>query len=110
MNDFMDYYWKFPAKRNKQNEFVRCLLKKKAVIGKSNGVVRIFSNKEENLIKLQKILDNLFDIESRIGKRRNGIGTIYFELNVNKQREVKRLISHNLLSNREKLKWLKLRR
>ena len=110
INDFMDYYWKFPTKRNKQKEFVRGLLKKKAVIGKSNGVVRIFSNKEENLIKLRKTLNNLYNLESRIGRRRNGIGTIYFELNVNKQREVKRLISHNLLSNRERLKWLKSRK
>jgi len=44
---------------------------------------------EENLLKLQENLYPFFKIESRVYKRRNGLGTIYYEMNINKQKDIK---------------------
>lgn len=110
IKDFMNYYWNFPKKRKELKEFIIEVMKKKAKIKESNKICQVISNKEENLIKLQKELNKIFNIESKVSKRINGIGTIYFELNINKQQEVKRLINHNLLNKEEALKWLRLKK
>jgi len=55
-------------------------------------------------------LINLFGIESRVGMRKNGVGTVYFEMSINKINEVRKLIKHDLLNNGEKKKWLNLKK
>lgn len=54
---------------------------------------------------MQKELNRLLGIDSKVNKRINGIGTIYFELNINKQEDVRKLVDNNLLSKEQKEKW-----
>jgi hypothetical protein len=110
LNDFVNYYWKFPENENKLRMFIRNLMNTKGKVSSNNKIVRFISNKEKNITRTQKELNRLFDIESRVYKRKNGIGTIYFELDINKQSEVRKLIQYNLLNKEEKEKWLKLQK
>ena len=64
---------------------------------------------ESNLLRLQKELNRLYNIESKLYKSKNSIGTIYFELCVFKKEEVRKIIKNNLLNKKQKEKWLKLR-
>ncbi|MBU2576704.1 MAG: hypothetical protein KKF50_03200 [Nanoarchaeota archaeon] len=108
LKDFVIYEWDFPSKNEELSKFTRYLLKLKSKIKKSNGILRIISNREANLLRLQKELKKLFDLDSRVNKRRNGIGTVYFELNINKRVQVKYLIDNNLINDIEKEKWMTL--
>ena len=110
MDDFVDYEWEYPAEKKELAVFIDDILKSKGKIKKNRGIIRIISNKEINLIRLQKELNRLFEIDSNINKRTNGIGTIYFELSINKQKQVKYLIEKNLINEKEKEKWLRLRK
>ena len=109
IEDFVEYDWKYPDRENDLENFIKEILKLKAKIKKDNGVIRIISKLESNLTRLQKELNRLFGVESKVNKRINGIGTIYFELNVNKQNQVKLFIDNNLINNQEKEKWLMLK-
>ena len=100
IKSYMNYYWKFPKDGNKLRKFVREILKRKAKSRKEN-IVRIISNKEKNLISLSNSLTKLYDIHSKLYKRINGYGTIYYELNIHKKEEVKKLIRHRLLNKKE---------
>jgi hypothetical protein len=110
LNDFVDYNWHFPSGDKELRSFIESVLRSKARVKKGNGVVRLISNMEENLIRLQEGLMNLFDIESRIGMRKNGVGTVYFEMSINKIDEVRKLIKRGLLNDDEKKKWLNLKK
>tara|TARA_Y100000034_G_C6903455_1_gene418572 strand:+ start:2254 stop:3159 length:906 start_codon:yes stop_codon:yes gene_type:complete len=110
VNDFVNYYWEFPKEKRRLKYFVTNLLLKKAKIKKSNKIVYIISNKEVNLIILQKSLKKVFNIETKLNKCVNGIGAIYFQLNINKHAEIEKAIQKNLLNNDEKLKWLNLKK
>jgi len=110
INDFIIYDWVFPSSRDERIKFILELLKNKSRINKSNGVIRIISNKEKNLIKLQEELNRFLNLESKVNKRVNGLGTIYYELNINKQEDVKRLIEKNLINENAKKKWLMLKK
>jgi len=112
LNDFVDYDWKYPKDEKQLILFVKELIKLRAKIKKPEGIIRIISKLEDNLLRLQKELNRLFNVDCRVNKRINGIGTIYFELNVNKQQQVKYLIDKNLLNKEEKEKWqiLKLKK
>jgi len=106
--DFVNYIWNFPNKGLKK--FLKELINKKGKVRGKGGIIATISNKKENLIRLQKELNSLFNIESRVNKRINGIGTRYYELNINKRNEIKKLIKNNLLNEEEKEKWLKLKK
>lgn len=106
IKDFVEYDWKFPESEIDLKYFVKEILQSKAKIKKDNGIIRIISKLENNLTRLQKELNRLFGTESKVNKRINGIGTVYFELNVNKQNQVKALIDNNLINNKEKEKWI----
>lgn len=108
INDYMIYDWKFPKDMGKLRNFIKTLMHKKARIRTDNGVIRITSNKKENLVILKKNLEAIFTIESRVNEMINGIGTHYYQLNIYKRQEVKRTIESNLLNNIEEAKWLKL--
>ncbi len=108
IEDFVEYCWKFPNNEKTLKNFIKEILRIKARIRKDNGIIRVISKLESNLIRLQKELYRLFGVESKVNRRINGIGTIYFELNVNKQNQVNVLIDNDFINNREKEKWIKL--
>jgi hypothetical protein len=110
LNDFVNYTWSFPKDKPKLKEFICSLIKERAKVRKGRGTMRIISNKEFNLKRLQKELSRLFNIESKLGKRVNGIGTTYFELSINKKEDVKKAVNLNLLNEEEKKKWLELKK
>lgn len=105
IKDFVEYNWNFPIENEELTKFVKNILKLKAKIKKASGTLRIISNKEENLLRLQKELRRIFEIDPKINKLRNGIGTVYFELNINKKTQVKYLMDNNLINDVEKQKW-----
>ncbi len=109
IEDFMNYVWVFPTEKSKLREFVKKIINERGRIKKGSGIARVISNKEFNLLKLQGVLKNLFNIESQLNKYINGAGTTYFELSVNKKEMVRRLINNNLLNKLEKEKWNKLK-
>jgi hypothetical protein len=108
INDFVKYELEFPIEEEKLREFIKEILKNKSKIS-SNKTIRIVSNRERNLIRLQKELNRFWNIQSKFYKRVNGIGTEYYELDINKQEDIKKLIENNLINKDEKEKWLKLR-
>lgn len=103
INDFMIYDWAFPSNNQQSERFVRELLTKKAKIRKQ-GYVRIFSRERKNLIILKQLLKKFYNIESLFYKSINGIGTIYYELSINRKEEVQKLIDNRLIPNIFKLK------
>ena len=52
-----------------------------------------------NLRKLKEQLKRLYDIDCLINKSINGIGTIYYELSINRRKEVEKLINLKLIPN-----------
>ena len=110
INDYVNYYWNFPDKKIELRKFIRKIMLKKARMGLGNKIIRLCSNKEENIQKLNLYLEKIYGIESRIGKRKNGVGTIYFELCINKHKEVEKAIKNKLLNANIAQKWLKLKK
>ncbi|MBU3906662.1 MAG: hypothetical protein KKA64_00235 [Nanoarchaeota archaeon] len=98
LEDFVVYEWDFPKNVKKCKKFVFNLLKDKTRIKKPR-YARIISREEVNLKRLQKLLKEFFDVESNYHKSVNGIGTIYYELNINRKEEVKKLIKLGLIPN-----------
>ena len=98
LKDFMVYEWDYPRDKEECKKFVLNLLKDKIRI-KKPYYVRVISNKEENLNKLSKLLKKFYDIDCLINKYINGIGTIYYELDVNRKLEVQKLINHQIIPN-----------
>ena len=72
-------------------------MRKKAKIRSDTNIIRVVSNMKCNLINLKKALRLLYNMESKLNKRVNGIGTCYYELTINKKDEVKKAIVNNLL-------------
>lgn len=110
IKDYMNYYWEYPVSKTGLKTFIKELMLSKAKIKKENGVIFLISNKKINLVKLQKLLVRYYNIEPRFNKRKNGIGTIYFQLDINKQKQIKKLIRNNLINEEEKQKWLSLKK
>ena len=110
VNDFIEYKWVFPNKEDELKRFIKDILITKGKIRINSWIIRIFSKEETNLIILQKELKRLFEIESKVNKRINGLGTIYFEMDVNKKEQVKKLVNLDFLSKEAKEKWLKLKK
>jgi len=110
IRDFVDYEWVFPNNEGELTNFVKETFNTRGKIKRDNGILRLISNKEINLIRLQKVLKKQLHIESKVNKRTNGIGTSYFELNVNKKDDVKMLVENEFINDSEKEKWLKLKK
>ena len=66
--------------------------------------LRIISKEEINLKRLRQYLKKLYDIESLFYQRVNGLGTRYYELNINKKEEIEKLIKLKLVPNLFKLR------
>lgn len=107
--DYVNYYWLFPDKKETQIIFIRKLMQEKAKMKKDTGIFRIISNKEENIKILGGLLNEIFNVESKINKRINGIGTPYFELNINKKDEIIKLIKNSLIKGEHAREWKKLK-
>jgi hypothetical protein len=107
--DFVDYDWKFPDV-NSRATFIKEILKQRAKIKKPEGIIRIISKLEKNLLILQRGLYNLFEITCKVNKMVNGIGTIYYQLNINKHEDVRKIVSNNLLNEEQQKKWLNLKK
>ena len=110
INDFVKYEWKFPIEEKRLEEFIKEIMNLKSKVSSSNKIIRIISNRERNLTLLQEGLNRFFNIQSKVNKRINGIGTTYYELDINKQRDIQKLVENNLLNKIEKQKWLKLKK
>src|SRR3989344_7356370 len=94
VNSYITYEWIFPDKKSELKKFVIQKMREKSKMGKY-GCVRFCSNKRENLLKLADGLSEFFRIEARVSNERfNGIGTKFFELNINKKSEVGKVISN----------------
>jgi len=98
INDYVDYEWKFPNDEKKLKSFVLNLLKEKIRI-KGSRYIRIFSKEENNLIKLKEGVEKYFGMSSLVNKRVNGLGTIYYELSINKKEEIQKLIKLKIIPN-----------
>lgn len=98
LKDFVVYKWGFPESEEKSKEFLLDILKEKIRI-KRPYYVRIISKEESNLRKLKEQLKRFYDISCLINKSINGIGTIYYELNINRREEVEKLINLELIPN-----------
>jgi len=93
LQDFVVYEWNYPQNDIKLKRFIISLLSSKARIRKDRRAIRIISNKELNLQKLKRGLDNIFKIHSNLNRRVNGIGTVYYELSINRMEDIKKLIN-----------------
>lgn len=103
LNDYVIYKWDFPPEKEKCKEFIKKILKEKIRFRKPY-YIRIISREKENLTKLSKLLKKFYNLNCLVYKRVNGIGTIYFELNINKKEEIKKLIKLKLIPNLFKFK------
>jgi hypothetical protein len=97
-NDFMNYFWAFPDEDKRITEFTEQLFRDRARIRKI-GYVYFISKECSNLKKLQEILKKKYKINSLVYRYINGIGTVYYELNINKKEEVQKLIANRLIPN-----------
>jgi len=102
IQNFMNYEWNL--------DDIEKILIEKAKIKKPTGSIRIISKLRNNLLLLQKKLLEKYKITSKINKCKNGFGTEYSELSINKKEEVKYLINNNLLNENEKQKWITLQK
>ena len=110
LEDYVDYTWKFPLGIYEKTNFIRDLMKNKATMKRPNGIFRVISNTELNILKLQEGLKEIFDIKGICNKRKNGKGNEYFELSINKKDDVFKLINQDLLREEFKTEWLKLKK
>jgi len=98
IEDFMVYEWNFPENNQKIVEFLRQLFIDRARIRKA-GYVYFISKERSNLKRLQDLLKKRYQIYSLFYQHINGIGTIYYELDINRKSEVKKLIDLGLIPN-----------
>jgi len=103
LRDYVKYDWDFPEDKKKCQKFVKKLLKEKIRI-KKPYYVRIFTKKENNLKRLQKLLKKFYNLYSLVDERKNGTGTIFYEMSINRKEEIKKLIKKKLIPNLFKLK------
>ena len=102
LNDFVVYEWKFPKNKKECKEFILNLLKEKIRI-KKPSYARIISKEERNIKKLKEYLILFYKVNSLAYKSKNGLGTIYYELNINKKEDVQKLIDLGVIPNLFKL-------
>lgn len=108
INDYVDYEWKFPDRKDDLDVFIGTLMSQKAKIKSDNGIIRLDSNKKQNLIILKRELESKFLIKCKVNSEVNGIGTCYYQLCVNKKEDVKKIVENKLLNKIEEGKWSRL--
>lgn len=98
LSDFIIYRWNFPKDKEKCEKFIKNILKEKIRI-KKPIYARIVSKEEYNLGELNKWIKYFYNIEGKVSKRINGLGTVYYELNINKKSEIQKLINLKIIPN-----------
>ena len=94
IDDFMDYNWHI----KKDRELIKKLMLEKAKAKKPYLII-VISRERENLDNLSEYLESLFFIKDiKINECINGLGTKYFQLNINKKDEVLKLINNKLIN------------
>jgi hypothetical protein len=99
INSYPDYIWNFPTELDKLKKFIRNKTKIKKPY-----TIRILSNKKENIISLNSLLKKKFDIESRTYENKNGKGTKYHELSIQKKEYINKALKHDLLNKQQILR------
>jgi len=97
IEDYIEYKWAFPDKDLECKEYIKKILIKKIKI--KGKVLRMFSKEKVNLDNLNDLLNKIYHIKSLVYKRTNGAGNIYYELDINKKEEVKKLINLKIVPN-----------
>lgn len=98
LNDFVNYSWNFPEKENERKTFIKKILKEKVRL-RMNRYVSIISKEKQNLQKLSESLKKFYGVNCLVRERINGLGTIYYELILYKQEEIRKLIKARLIHN-----------
>jgi hypothetical protein len=98
LGDFVIYKWDFPKEKNKCKDFVFSILKEKTRI-KKPSYARIISKERSNLELMKVYLKKFYGIDSTFYTATNGLGTIYYELSINRKDEVKKLINLRIIPN-----------
>ena len=98
LNDYVDYLWDFPEEKNKCKLFVKNILSEKLKVRRKK-YFRLISKEKINLEKLSKLLEEFYDIKPLLYYRINGLGTVYYELNINRRDYVQKLIDEKIIPN-----------
>jgi hypothetical protein len=98
LNDFVVYEWSFPKDEKECKKFIKKITQEKIRIKKPH-YIRIISKEQTNLERLGNLLKKYYDINCLVNKSVNGIGTIYYELNINRREEIQKLINNKLILN-----------
>jgi len=98
IKDYVEYGWDFPVNEKECKMFIFSLLKDKIRV-KKPYYIRIISKEESNLKSLKELLRKFYEIESLLHKSINGIGTVYYELNIHKKAEIQKLINLKIIPN-----------
>lgn len=98
LKDYIEYSWQFPKDELSSKKFVLDLLKDKARI-KEPYYIRLYSKEKLNLNKLSKYLKKLFQVDSLVRRCVNGLGTVYYEMDINRKKEVRKLINLEVIPN-----------
>lgn len=104
LSNFVDYIWSINDNGSNIGEIILV----KGVIKKPYHF-RIYSKEKINILKIKRILCSAIGILPNsilVDERINGLGTRYFELSINKKKDVQKLIKHNLIS-QEQLKKIR---
>jgi len=102
LDDYVDYFWKFPLEKNQCELFVRSILSEKLRVRRKK-YLRIVSKERINLEKLNGFMKEFYEVEGILYERVNGFGTKYFELNINRRDYVQKLIDESIIPNIFKL-------
>ncbi|MDP2947113.1 MAG: hypothetical protein Q8N88_03280 [Nanoarchaeota archaeon] len=92
-----DYEWNFSNDEIERKKYILEILREKIKIRKIY-YARLISKEESNLKKLNDLMSKFFSINRLIYERKNGSGKIYFELNINKKEDIKKLIELKVIS------------
>lgn len=102
IKDYVVYLWEFPNEEGQCREFIKHVMQEKIKLKKSR-YLRMFSKEGENLNRLSNLLKSYYGISSRVYKCVNGLGTIYYELHINRKEDIRKLIELNIIPNLFKL-------
>ncbi len=96
--DYIVYKWNFPTEEKQLRKFLKEILSQKVRI-KKPYYLRIISKEKENLNNLNKSLKKIYNISCLIYSYKNGIGTPYYQLSINRKEEIEKLIKNKLIPN-----------
>jgi len=103
IKDYVVYIWNFPDDERECQGFIKEIFQEKVKLRRSK-YLRIFSRERENLNRLSSLLKSYYNINCKVYRCINGLGTVYYELHINRKEEIQRLIDLNIIPNLFKLK------